>query len=272
MLWLRWWREILTRELPLAYPKYEIWHGIDTCASILVASMSDSDTALPTLKNTRMLPTHPHGYHHTNHQSSTLQPPPPPPPRSSSSSSSSTIIINHHHHVFSITHTKYKKKKRSKPTCCAEAVVSNTRKSTDVPDATSDTANHLEIWSLLTWKKIRVLVFLGGCWNWAHMCAMVKSRYIGDGHINPTIGLMTIPYYIYGNNGSLDPGTCIPNVRVRTGLLYKGFQNTGTSRKLHFSTWHLSETPFFYMAMAPRKLIFNIPNIRQSYGSWHGKY
>ncbi len=39
------------------------------------------------------------------------------------------------------------------------------------------------------------------------MCAMVKSRYIGDGHptfdrnpyngyINPTVGLMTIPYYM----------------------------------------------------------------------------
>ena len=48
-------------------------------------------------------------------------------------------------------------------------------------------------------------------------CAMVKSRYIGDGHPtfnrNPYNGYI-IPYYwvddhplLYGNNGSLDPGT-----------------------------------------------------------------
>ena len=34
------------------------------------------------------------------------------------------------------------------------------------------------------------------------MCAMVKSRYIGDGHPNPYKPLL------YGNNGNLDPGTC----------------------------------------------------------------
>ncbi len=43
--------------------------------------------------------------------------------------------------------------------------------------------------------------------DWICICAMVKSRYIGDGHptfnrnpyngyITPTIGLMTIPYYM----------------------------------------------------------------------------
>ena len=50
------------------------------------------------------------------------------------------------------------------------------------------------------------------------MCAMVKSRYIGDGHptfnTNPYNGYIN-PYYWVddhprskGNNGSLDPGTC----------------------------------------------------------------
>ena len=50
-----------------------------------------------------------------------------------------------------------------------------------------------------------------------NICAMVKSRYIGDGHPtfnrNPYNGYIN-PYYwvddhplIYGNNGSLDPGT-----------------------------------------------------------------
>ena len=49
------------------------------------------------------------------------------------------------------------------------------------------------------------------------ICAMVKSRYIGDGH--PTFNRNPYneyinPYYwvddqplLYGNNGSLDPGT-----------------------------------------------------------------
>ena len=50
-------------------------------------------------------------------------------------------------------------------------------------------------------------------------CAMVKSRYIGDGHPtfnrNPCNGYIN-PYYwvddhplLYGNNGSLDPGTVV---------------------------------------------------------------
>ena len=48
------------------------------------------------------------------------------------------------------------------------------------------------------------------------MCAMVKSRYIRDGHLtrNPYNGYLN-PYYwvddhpvLYGNSGSLDPGTC----------------------------------------------------------------
>ena len=51
------------------------------------------------------------------------------------------------------------------------------------------------------------------------MCAMVKSRYIGDGH--PTFNRNPYnwyikPYYwvddhplLYGNNGSLDPSTCV---------------------------------------------------------------
>ena len=53
--------------------------------------------------------------------------------------------------------------------------------------------------------------------EWKPICAMVKSRYIGDGHLtfnkNPYNGYIN-PYYwvddhplIYGNNGSLDPGT-----------------------------------------------------------------
>ena len=51
----------------------------------------------------------------------------------------------------------------------------------------------------------------------SHRCATVKSRYIGDGHPtfnrNPYNGYIN-PYYwvddhplLYGNNGSLDPGT-----------------------------------------------------------------
>ena len=50
------------------------------------------------------------------------------------------------------------------------------------------------------------------------MCAMIKSRYIGDGH--PTFNRNPYNWYIkpycwvddhpllYGNNGSLDPSTC----------------------------------------------------------------
>ena len=52
-----------------------------------------------------------------------------------------------------------------------------------------------------------------------YICAMVKSRYMGDGHPtfnrNPCNGYIN-PYYwvddhplLYGNNGSLDPGTYI---------------------------------------------------------------
>ena len=55
--------------------------------------------------------------------------------------------------------------------------------------------------------------------NNVFMCAMVKSRYIGDGHRtfngNPYNGYIN-PYYwvdefipLYGKNGSLDPATCI---------------------------------------------------------------
>ena len=51
------------------------------------------------------------------------------------------------------------------------------------------------------------------------MCAMVKSRYIGDGHPtfhrNPYNWYLK-PYYwvddhplLYGNNGSLDPSSCV---------------------------------------------------------------
>ena len=53
--------------------------------------------------------------------------------------------------------------------------------------------------------------------NSIYTCAMVKSRYIRDGHPtfnrNPYNGYIN-PYYwvddhplLYGNNGSLDPGT-----------------------------------------------------------------
>ena len=52
-----------------------------------------------------------------------------------------------------------------------------------------------------------------------YICAMVKSRYIGDGHPtfnrNPYNGYINSYYWVddrpllYGNNGSLDPGTYI---------------------------------------------------------------
>ena len=56
------------------------------------------------------------------------------------------------------------------------------------------------------------------------LCAMVKSRYIGDGHPtfnrNPYSGYIN-PYYwvddhplLYGHNGSLDPGTYKDSLRV----------------------------------------------------------
>ena len=51
------------------------------------------------------------------------------------------------------------------------------------------------------------------------MRAMVKSRYIGDGHPtfnkNPYNGYINPYYWVddhplsYGNNGSLDPATCV---------------------------------------------------------------
>ena len=55
------------------------------------------------------------------------------------------------------------------------------------------------------------------CADIQYICAMVKSRYIGDGHPtfnrNPYNGYIN-PYYwvddhplLYGNNGSFDPGT-----------------------------------------------------------------
>ena len=63
-------------------------------------------------------------------------------------------------------------------------------------------------------KELKIEEKLGSC----SMCATVKSRYIGDGHPtftrNPYNGYIN-PYYwvddhplLYGNNGSLDPGTC----------------------------------------------------------------
>ena len=61
-----------------------------------------------------------------------------------------------------------------------------------------------------------MVVFITGL---CYICAMVKSRYIGDGHPtfnrNPYNGYIN-PYYwvddhplLYGNNGSLDPGTYV---------------------------------------------------------------
>ena len=63
--------------------------------------------------------------------------------------------------------------------------------------------------------------FMSEC-SFTITCAMVKSRYIGDGHPtfnrNPYSGYIN-PYYwvddhplLYGNNGSLDPGTCAYNL------------------------------------------------------------
>ena len=64
---------------------------------------------------------------------------------------------------------------------------------------------------------IKVNVLLGTGLFFLFICAMVKSRYIGDGHPtfngNPYNGYIN-PYYwvddhplLYGNNESLDPGT-----------------------------------------------------------------
>ena len=71
-------------------------------------------------------------------------------------------------------------------------------------------------------KRVKKLVKKGnriGEMMQIYICAMVKSRYIGDGHPtfnrNPYNGYIN-PYYwvddhplLYGNNGSLDPGTHI---------------------------------------------------------------
>ena len=62
--------------------------------------------------------------------------------------------------------------------------------------------------------------------NHSPMCAMVKSRYIGDGH--PTFnrnlynGYINTYYWVddhpllYGNNGSLDPSTCFSEIHCLT--------------------------------------------------------
>ena len=64
------------------------------------------------------------------------------------------------------------------------------------------------------------------------MCAMVKSRYIGDGHPtfnrNPYTGYINPCYWVddhpllYGNNGSysLDPGTCSNKTELELGQLW----------------------------------------------------
>ena len=71
-----------------------------------------------------------------------------------------------------------------------------------------------------TWKnmcKVKLDHFVQVVVKIKSICAMVKSRYIRDGHPtfnrNPYNGCIT-PYYwvddhplLYGNNGSLDPGT-----------------------------------------------------------------
>ena len=66
-----------------------------------------------------------------------------------------------------------RRKKHSKPTCCAEAVVSNTRRSTDVPDATLDTSNHQEFWitahmknSEFFWLKLSSHLFIRNVTEW----------------------------------------------------------------------------------------------------------
>ena len=58
------------------------------------------------------------------------------------------------------------------------------------------------------------------------ICAMVKSRYIGDKLIQPYNGYIK-PYYwvddhplLYGNNGGLDPGTSI--IPIVAHLLFFG--------------------------------------------------
>ena len=77
-----------------------------------------------------------------------------------------------------------------------------------------------KVWSIWYHKAVKPFDHLcAGKRNiiYTNKCAMVKSRYIGDGHPafnrNPYNGYIN-PYYwvddhplLYGNNGSLDPGT-----------------------------------------------------------------
>ena len=66
----------------------------------------------------------------------------------------------------------------------------------------------------------------------SHICAMVKNRYIEDGHTtfnrNPYNGYMN-PYYwvndhplLYGNNVSLHPGTYLYAERGSKSAFYSG--------------------------------------------------
>ena len=77
--------------------------------------------------------------------------------------------------------------------------------------------NNLKMYLLL---KMVIFHKVGPLLLQMDICAMVKSRYIGDGHPtfnrNPYNGYIN-PYYwvddhplVYGNNGSLDPGTYSP--------------------------------------------------------------
>ena len=90
-------------------------------------------------------------------------------------------------------------------------------------------------------------------------CAMVKSRYIGDGHPtfnrNPYNGYIN-PYYwaddhplLYGNNGNLDPGTneC-PSQRFTVGVLDSWISFLTTS----FSIWKTRGTS---TQLSPRCLL-----------------
>ena len=78
-------------------------------------------------------------------------------------------------------------------------------------------------WFVAPWIRIEGLA--GWIYFFGFMCAMVKSRYIGDGHPtfnrNPYNGYIN-PYYwvddhplLYGNTGSLDSGTCDPGAVKR---------------------------------------------------------
>ena len=86
-------------------------------------------------------------------------------------------------------------------------------------------------------------------WMRSTKCAMVKSRYIGDGHPtfnrNPYNGYIN-PYYwvddhplLYGNNGSLDPGTKWSHQNIKNSREFAGIPQTHSwalpkgSRKSH---------------------------------------